>query len=136
MTELMIGAVAYDQRVVPIWEGIREYYRDAPVEMDFVLFSNYEAQVDALLKGRIEIAWNTNLAYVHTHRATGGACQVLAMRDTDLDFRTLLVVVRESWRAPRTSGAGRWRSAVPTRRRPRSCRCITCPGRRSLQVRT
>jgi len=91
MTELMVGAVAYDQRVVPIWEGIREYYRDAAVEMDFVLFSNYEAQVDALLKGRIEIAWNTNLAYVQTHRATGGACEVLAMRDTDLDFRTLLV---------------------------------------------
>jgi phosphonate transport system substrate-binding protein len=91
MTELMIGAVAYDQKVVPIWEGIREYFRGAPVEMDFVLFSNYEAQVDALLGGRIDIAWNTNLAYVRTHRATAGACRVLAMRDTDLAFFTLLV---------------------------------------------
>ena len=28
--ELMVGAVAYDQKVVPIWEGIREYFRGAP----------------------------------------------------------------------------------------------------------
>jgi len=88
---LMVGAVAYDAKVVPIWEGIREYFRDAPVEMDFVLFSNYEAQVDALLGGRIDVAWNTNLAYVRVHRATAGECRVLAMRDTDVEFFTLLV---------------------------------------------
>ena len=69
---LMVGAVAYDAKVVPIWEGIREYFRGAPVEMDFVLFSNYEAQVEALLAGRIDVAWNTNLAYVRMHRATDG----------------------------------------------------------------
>jgi phosphonate transport system substrate-binding protein len=91
MPELMIGAVAYDPKVVPIWEGIRGYFRGAPVEMDFVLFSNYEAQVAALLAGRIEVAWNTNLAYVRTHRTTDGTCAVLAMRDTDLGFRTLLI---------------------------------------------
>lgn len=91
MTQLMIGAVAYDQKVVPIWEGIRAYFDGAPVGMDVVLFSNYEAQVDALLAGRIDIAWNTNLAYVRTDRATDGTCRVLAMRDTDLGFLTLLV---------------------------------------------
>ena len=30
--------------------------------MDFVLFSNYERQVDALLAGHIDVAWNTNVA--------------------------------------------------------------------------
>jgi ABC-type phosphate/phosphonate transport system substrate-binding protein len=91
VSTLMIGAVAYDQKVVPIWEGIREYFREGPVPMDFVLFSNYEAQVDALLAGRIDVAWNTNLAYVRTHQATGGECRVLAMRDTDVEFHSLLV---------------------------------------------
>ena len=38
-TRVMVGAVAYDPKVVPIWEGIREYFRGAPVGMDFVLFS-------------------------------------------------------------------------------------------------
>ena len=90
-TELMLGAVAYDQKVVPIWEGIREYFRGAPVEMDVVLFLSYEAQVNALLAGKIDIAWNTNLAYVRTFHATHGACRVLAMRDADVEFFTLLV---------------------------------------------
>jgi len=91
MDRVMVGAVVYDPKVVPIWEGIREYFADAPVGMDFVLFSNYEAQVDALLDGRIDIGWNTNLAYVRTYLATGGQCRVLAMRDTDVAFFTTLI---------------------------------------------
>ena len=88
---MRIGAVAYDAKVVPIWEAIREYYRGSPVEMDVVWFSNYEAQVDALLDGWIDVAWNTNLAYVRVHLATQGTCRVLAMRDTDVGFHTLLI---------------------------------------------
>jgi ABC-type phosphate/phosphonate transport system substrate-binding protein len=91
MDRVMIGAVVYDPKVVPIWEGIRAYFDDGPVRMDFVLFSNYEAQVEALLGGRIDIAWNTNLAYVRTHLATDGACRVLAMRDTDVEFFSTLI---------------------------------------------
>lgn len=91
MQPLIVGAVAYDAKVVPIWEGIRDYFRGAPVEMDVVWFSNYEAQVEALLAGFVEVAWNTNLAYARTHHATSGTCRVLAMRDTDVGFTTLLV---------------------------------------------
>jgi ABC-type phosphate/phosphonate transport system substrate-binding protein len=91
MDRVMVGAVVYDPKVVPIWEGIREYFMDAPVGMDFVLFSNYEEQVDALLASRIDIAWNTNLAYIRTSLATEGDCRVLAMRDTDVAFFTTLI---------------------------------------------
>jgi phosphonate transport system substrate-binding protein len=59
--------------------------------MDFVLFSNYDAQVDALLAGWIDIAWNTNVAYVKVHRRTAGNCGVLAMRDVDVGFTTKIV---------------------------------------------
>ena len=72
MSSILVGAVAYDAKVIPIWEAIREYFRGAPVEMDVVWFSNYEAQVDALLEGWIDVAWNTNLAYVRVHHATQG----------------------------------------------------------------
>ncbi|MEX2430360.1 MAG: PhnD/SsuA/transferrin family substrate-binding protein, partial [Dehalococcoidia bacterium] len=91
MDRLMVGAVAYGGHVVPIWEGIREHFRGTDVEMDFVLFSNYEAQVEALLGERIDIAWNTNLAYVRAQLVTDNACSVLAMRDTDVGFSTVLV---------------------------------------------
>lgn len=91
MDQVLVGAVAYTANVVPIWEGIREYFADGPVGMDFVLFSNYERQVGALLARHVDIAWNTNLAYLRTVGLTGGACRALAMRDTDLTFRTVLV---------------------------------------------
>lgn len=88
---LIVGAVAYTPNVVTIWEGMRDYFAQGPAEMDFVLFSNYGRQVDALLEGTIDIAWNTNLAWARTVAATHGACRALAMRDTDTVFRTMFV---------------------------------------------
>ncbi|KZS84253.1 Rv1680 family SBP-like protein [Mycobacterium persicum] len=91
---LVVGAVAYTPNVVPIWEGIRSYFRDAEspdTEMDFVLYSNYGRLVDSLIAGHIDIAWNTNLAYVRTVLQTGGHCTALAQRDTDVDYTTVFV---------------------------------------------
>jgi ABC-type phosphate/phosphonate transport system substrate-binding protein len=88
---LVIGAVAYDPKVVPIWESMGEYFRDAGVPIDYVLFSNYEAQVDALFARSIDLAWNTNVAYVRSEQRSGGMCQVLGMRNTDVGFTTRIV---------------------------------------------
>src|SRR6516165_9427587 len=88
---ILVGAVAYDPRVVPIWEGMRDYFREAGPPIDYVLFSNYDRQVEALLARHIDLAWNTNLAWVKVHRRTGGACRALAMRDADVAFTTLVV---------------------------------------------
>jgi len=91
MQPVLVGAVAYSPNVVPIWEGIRGYFDGADVGMDFVLFSTYERQVAALREGFLDVAWNTNLAYVRTVALTEGRCKALAMRDTDLSFRTVFV---------------------------------------------
>src|SRR5690242_4446145 len=88
---LVVGAVAYDQRVVPIWEAMRDYFREAGPAIDYVLFSNYDQQVQALLARQIDIAWNTNLAWVKVHRRTNGACRALALRDFDARFTTMFV---------------------------------------------
>ncbi len=88
---LMVGAVAYTPNVVTIWEGIRDYFDRTDAPMDFVLFSDYGRQVDALLAGTIDIAWNTNLAWARTVAQTDGACRALAMRDTDTVFQTMFV---------------------------------------------
>jgi phosphonate transport system substrate-binding protein len=90
-SDLLVGAVAYTANVVPIWEGIRDYFRESDAPMDFVLFSNYERQVDALLAGHIDIAWNTNVAWVRTYHRTGGSARALATRDTDLVFQSLMI---------------------------------------------
>jgi len=96
MKPLVIGAVAYDSRVVAIWEGMREYFREARVPIDYVLFSNYDRQVQALLARHIDIAWNTNLAWVKLHQRTGGTCRALAMRDVDAGFTTVIVARADS----------------------------------------
>jgi ABC-type phosphate/phosphonate transport system substrate-binding protein len=93
---ILIGAVAYAPQVVPIWDGMREYFREVGPEIDYILFSHYERQVQALLDRHIDIAWNTNLAWIRVHRATRGACRALAMRDVDARFTTVVVARTES----------------------------------------
>lgn len=91
-----VGAVAYDPKVVTIWEIMRELFQKENYSLDYVLFSNYEAQVEALMNGFIDIAWNTNVAYVKVQERAKGKARILGMRDTDLDFTTKLVVREDS----------------------------------------
>ena len=46
---LVLGAVAYDAKVVPIWDGFKAWFADQGLSFDYVLYSNYEKQVEALL---------------------------------------------------------------------------------------
>jgi phosphonate transport system substrate-binding protein len=94
-----VGAVAYHPRVVTIWEDFRRWFDGRGLALDYVLYSTYEAQVDALVSGEIDVAWNTNLAYVRAAERVRGACRALAMRDTDRNWTSLLVV-------PAGSGSG------------------------------
>jgi ABC-type phosphate/phosphonate transport system substrate-binding protein len=91
-----IGAVAYDPKVVTIWEGIRDYLAGAGLAAEFALYSSYERQVEALLAGQVDIAWNTPLAHVRVQRRTGGTSRSLGMRDTDRDVRAKIVVRRDA----------------------------------------
>ena len=91
---LLIGAVAYHPRIVTIWERFRDYFAEAGAPIDYLLYSNYERQVDAFLAGDIDIAWNTNTAFVAADAKLQGRAQLLGMRDVDADFRTVLVVPR------------------------------------------
>ncbi len=93
---ILLGAVAYDPKVVSIWEGIRDYFRAAGVAFDFALFSNYERQVQMLLEGKIDLAWNTPLAHVRVKKQTEGRSRSLGMRDSDRDFRCKVVVRKDA----------------------------------------
>ncbi len=94
---LLLGAVAYDPKVVTIWEGFKAYFAHQGLGMDYVLYSNYERQVEALIDGHLHVAWNSPLAWVRVRRlaaARGLEARAIAMRDTDCDL-TSVVVVRE-----------------------------------------
>ena len=93
---LLIGAVAYDPKVVTIWEGMREHFRKVGVPIDFALYSNYERCVESLLEGKIDIGWHTPLAHVRVQKRTGGKSVSVAMRDSDRDFRAKIVVRKDA----------------------------------------
>ncbi|MBI1817468.1 MAG: phosphate/phosphite/phosphonate ABC transporter substrate-binding protein [Deltaproteobacteria bacterium] len=93
---ILLGAVAYDPKVVTIWEGIRGHFQEQGVAMDFALFSNYERQVASLLAGHIDVAWNTPLAHVQVQRRTHGRSCALGMRDSDRDFHAKVVVRKDA----------------------------------------
>ena len=54
-SSLIMGAVAYDPKVVTIWDGFREFFGDRGLDFDYVLYSNYERQVAAHLAGHIHV---------------------------------------------------------------------------------
>jgi ABC-type phosphate/phosphonate transport system substrate-binding protein len=92
---LLMGAVAYDPKVVTIWEGFRSWFRNQGLPFDYVLYSNYERQVEELVAGRIDAAWSSPLAWIRARRladAGGQRAAALAMRDTDRDLTSVVVV--------------------------------------------
>lgn len=95
MRDLILGAVAYDAKVVPIWDGFLAHFRAHGVPFDYVLYSNYERQVAAHLRGDVDVAWNSPLAWLQAqHAATraGRRAQAVAMRDTDRDLTSVILV--------------------------------------------
>jgi phosphonate transport system substrate-binding protein len=107
---LLMGAVAYDPKVVTIWEGFRRWLRGADLDFDFVLYSHYERQVEDLVAGRIHAAWNSPLAWIRAERlagAHGRRVRSAVMRDTDQDLTSVVVVRADSDIATPDDLAGR-----------------------------
>jgi ABC-type phosphate/phosphonate transport system substrate-binding protein len=95
----MMGAVAYAPKVVTIWEGFKAFFAQHGLAFDYVLYSNYERQVEAQFDGSIHLAWNSPLAWVRADRmarAKGQSVQAVAMRDTDCDLHSVIVVRADS----------------------------------------
>lgn len=91
---LMLGAVAYAPKVITIWEGFKVWFAERGLAIDYLLYSNYETQVEAQFAGDIAFAWNSPLAWIRASRiahARGEVVQPLAMRDTDIDLHSVLV---------------------------------------------
>lgn len=89
---ITMGAVLYDPKVSIIWEIIRDFFESNGVPMDVVYFTNYERQVEALVGGMVDIAWNSPLAWLETQHVGKGDFAAIAMRDTDCDRCTHFVV--------------------------------------------
>ena len=107
-----MGAVAYDPKVVTIWDGFRRWFARRDFDFDYVLYSNYERQVEDLLAGRIDVAWNSPLAWVGPDAARP-ARRVRSRRSrcatpTATSRRSSSCVADSAMRARRSARQDRW----------------------------
>jgi ABC-type phosphate/phosphonate transport system substrate-binding protein len=96
---LIMGAVAYDPKVVTIWDGFQQYFGARGLAFDYVLFSNYERQVEAHLSKQIHVAWNSPLAWLQTEQTAqrlGRRAEAVCMRDSDRDLTSIILVRADS----------------------------------------
>lgn len=98
MKKLKVGAVIYAPRVTVIWEMIEKFYKENGAEIEPVFFKDYKLQVDALVNGDIDVAWNSPLAHLDAHLRTDGKEKIASMRDTDRDRQTYLVVKKDKFK--------------------------------------
>jgi dimethylaniline monooxygenase (N-oxide forming) len=115
---VLLGCVSYDPAVGAIWNQMKQHFRDndkVPT-FDYVLFTNYELQVRALLDSHIDVAWNGPLAHVlaehmvmsknddeHMVMSKNDDEHIvsLGMRDVDCDFESIIVLRKDLTRGLR-----------------------------------
>jgi ABC-type phosphate/phosphonate transport system substrate-binding protein len=97
--KLMLGAVEYDPKVKAIWDGFKGYFVEHGLPFDFILYPDYDKQVEGLVGGDIHVAWNSPLAWLNSQRLAaekGLRVRAIAMRDTDCDLSSFIVVRADS----------------------------------------
>ena len=97
---LLMGCVCYDPSVGDIWSGIKDYLvMEKGVPFDYVLFTNYTAQVRSLVREHIDVAWNGPIAHVMLEElaaANNQSVVSLGMRDVDRDCQSIVVVRKDA----------------------------------------
>jgi phosphonate transport system substrate-binding protein len=91
-----LGAVVYHPKVQDIWTAFSAWFGEQGFPLAARYFDSYDEQLEALLGGELDAAWNTNLAHVQALNRTNGTASALAMRDTDQGWRSVIVALASS----------------------------------------
>ena len=81
---------------IEVFRGLQDYFKRQNIDLDWVLYSDYDALVDAFVNKEIDLAWNGPLAYVKIKRRLTTPCKVVAMRDIDVNYTTHFVTHPDS----------------------------------------
>jgi phosphate/phosphite/phosphonate ABC transporter binding protein len=92
---LRLGGAA-SPAYINVFRGLQTHFRRHGLDLDWVLYSDYDALVKAFISGEIDLAWNGPLAYVKIRRQLTTPCQVVAMRDVDVNFTTHFIATPTS----------------------------------------
>ena len=84
---IRLGGVASRTYLVA-FPAIKKHFQKQGIDLDWVLYSSWDALVDAFVRREVDLAWNGPLAYLKIKRRLDNPCQVVAMRDVDLNLVT------------------------------------------------
>lgn len=93
--EILLGAVAASPAIVTIWSGFKTWLNERGLPFDYILYSNYDRMVADLIDERIDLAWNTPLAWIRAQamaEEAGKKLDAVVMRDVDFDLTSVIVV--------------------------------------------
>src|SRR5215831_17243196 len=76
---------------ITVFRGLQTHFQRHGIALDWVLYADYDALVQAFVKREIDLAWNGPLAYVKIKRRLQDPCQVVAMRDVDVNVITQFI---------------------------------------------
>ena len=94
-----LGGVAHPP-YIQVFEGIRKHFLRHDIELDWVMYRDWDALVDGFVSGEVDLAWNGPLAYVKIKNRLGEKPPlVVAMRDTDVPDETLRAFFQSTYEA-------------------------------------
>jgi phosphonate transport system substrate-binding protein len=92
---LRIGGTASVAHMT-VFRGLKTHFHEHGIELDWVLYSSYDALVDAFATREIDLAWNGPISYVKITQRLNDPCRVVAMRDVDVNFTSQFFTRRDS----------------------------------------
>ena len=92
---MRLGGVASPSHMT-VFQGLETIFKQKGIDLDWVLYSDYDSMIDAFVEGKIDLAWNGPLSYVKIQSRLDQPCQVIAMRDVDINFTTCFITRPDS----------------------------------------
>jgi len=92
---LRIGGTASPGHLT-VFKGLKKHFQQQGIELDWVLYSSYDALVEAFATREIDLAWNGPISYVKIKQRLNDPCRVVAMRDVDVNFTSQFFTRRDS----------------------------------------
>ena len=92
---LKLGGTATPSHMAA-FQAIETHFSKLDIDIEWVLYSDDMAVVEAFVQGEIDLAWNGPLNYVRIKNSIETPCQVVAMRDVDFNVVTHFFVSASS----------------------------------------
>lgn len=92
---IRLGGVASRTYLVA-FPAIKHHFQQQGLALDWVLYSSWDALVEAFVRREVDVAWNGPLAYLKIKRRLDDPCQVVAMRDIDVNLSTVFITRPQS----------------------------------------